>query len=53
MFLGGIEGNKLYLAPEIWGNKLPLAKFRPRFCGKGSKIGIYGLISPLILWYGQ
>jgi hypothetical protein len=27
MFLGGIEENKLYLAPEIWRNKLPLAKF--------------------------
>jgi hypothetical protein len=53
MFLGGIEENKLYLAPEIWGNKLPLTKFRPQFCGMGSKIGIYGLISPPILWYGQ
>jgi hypothetical protein len=27
MFLGGIEENKLYLAPEIWRNKFPLAKF--------------------------
>jgi hypothetical protein len=27
MFLGGIEENKLYLAPEIWRNKLSLAKF--------------------------
>jgi hypothetical protein len=27
MFLGETEENKLYLAPEIWRNKLPLAKF--------------------------
>jgi hypothetical protein len=27
MLLGGIEEKKLYLAPEIWSNKLPLAKF--------------------------
>jgi hypothetical protein len=27
MFLGGIKEKKLYLAPEIWRDKLPLANF--------------------------
>jgi hypothetical protein len=26
MFLGGIEEKKIYFTPEIWRDKLPLAK---------------------------
>jgi hypothetical protein len=58
MFLGGVEEKKLYFAPEIWRDKLPLAKSLEvwKFLIASSpyhlvKSSVYGLIRPnFVVW---